>query len=130
MHDLNSKVLIQKKKVDWSINSPPNIPIKPIKTIKPLDLIKQITQDTQDKNYSSKEFDKRVKEFEIENLNDNINNLNIKLKDKNLTFDEYKKINDSINNMKLAIIKKEQELYGSEKRIRTDQAKSFEGQNK
>ena len=68
----------------------------------------------QGKNYSGQEFDKRVKELEIEKLNDNINYLNIKLKDKNLTFDEYKKINDSINNMKLAIIKKEQELYGSE----------------
>ena len=41
-----------------------------------------------------------------------------------------KKISDSIDNMKIAKRKKEQELYGSEKRIKTDQAKSFEDQNK
>ena len=105
------------KKIDWSINSSPNIPIKPIKPIKPFDLIKQITQGTQDKNYSGKECAKRVKELEIENLNDDINNLNIKLKDKNLIFDEYKIINDSINNMKLAIIKKNKNYMVQKKEL-------------
>ena len=57
-----------------------------------------------------------------------------KLKNNNLRLAEYKKIIDNIDQLKKCIPKKEQELYelkkSVEKRIRTNQAKSFKDQNK
>ena len=65
---------------------------------------------------------------------DNIDYLNNKLKDDNLTLAEYKKISEDIDQIKKYILKKEQELYEAkkdlEKRVRTDQARSFKDQNK
>ena len=62
---------------------------------------------------------------------DNIDYLNNKLKDNNLTPSEYKKISDDIDQIKKNP-KKEQELHEAkkdlEKRIRTDQARSFKDQ--
>ena len=58
----------------------------------------------------------------------------INQKNNNLTLAEYKKICDNIDQLKKRIPKKEQELSelkkDKEKRIRTDQAKSFKDQNK
>ena len=70
-----------------------------------------------------------VKEEKIKNMYDNIDYLNNKLKNNNLKIAEYKKISDETDQIKKKKTKKEQELYEAkkklEKRIRTDQARSF-----
>ena len=55
------------------------------------------------------------REDEIKNMYDNIDYLNNKLKDDNLTFAEYKKISDDIDQIKKYVLKKEQELYEASK---------------
>ena len=63
-----------------------------------------------------------------------INYLNNKLKNNNLTLAEYKKISNDTDQLKKSISKKEKELYelkkSAKKRTKTDQAKSFKDQNK
>ena len=76
----------------------------------------------------------RVKELDIENIYNNIVYLENKLKDNNLKVPEYKKISDDIDQLRKSLLKKQQELYNDkqdlEKIIRTNQARSFEDQNK
>ena len=75
-----------------------------------------------------------AREEETKNMYDNIGYLNNKLKDNNLTLAKYKKISDDIDQIKKYIAEKEQELYevkkDLEKRIRTDQVRSFKDHNK
>ena len=75
-----------------------------------------------------------VKELEIKNAYNDINYLNNKLKNNNLTLAEYKKISNDTDQLKKSISKKEKELYelrkSAKKRTKTDQAKSFKDQNK
>ena len=75
-----------------------------------------------------------IRAKEIENAYNDINILDDKLNNNNLTLAEYKKIIDIIDQLKKNIPKKEQEIYelkkGVEKRIRTNQAKYFKDQNK
>ena len=75
-----------------------------------------------------------VKELDIENTYDNIKYLENKLKDNSLAISEYKKMSDDIDELKKNLLKKQQELYDDkqdlEKRIRTNQARSFKDQNK
>ena len=64
----------------------------------------------------------------------NIKYLNDRLKDNDLNFDERKEIIDDIDQRKKNIPKRKQKIYklkkDLQKRIRTDQAKSFKDQNK
>ena len=129
------------RSIDQSISRPPDTT-----RVKDIPKIQKIKDTLNSIKKNSKELDKKekygpgisfailAKELEIKNAYNDINILDDKLKNNNLTLAEYKKIIDNIDQLKKSIPKKEQELYelkkATEKRIKTDEAGSFKNQNK
>ena len=107
------------KPLDLPISRPPDTPrIKDIPKIqkneKSIDEEMNNTLNSISKNKAKSYgpgigFATRAKELEIENEYNNINKLNDKLKNNDLTLAEYKKISDNIDQLKESISKKEQE---------------------
>ena len=127
--------------IDLSISRPPDTTrVKNTSKIQKIeDTLNSIKKNSKDLEENEKYgpglgFTIHAKELEIENAYNDINILDDKLRNDNLTLAEYKKTIDNIDQLKKDILKKEQELYelkkGVEKRIRSNQAKSFKDQNK
>ena len=84
--------------------------------------------------YIDERFNINLKKMLLKNDYNDISTLNDRLKDNNLTSAENKKIHDDINQIKKNILRREQKIYefkkDLEKKIRTNQARSFKDQNK